>query len=139
MTDDEIDIETKLLELEQARELAAEYKDKAEAIRDELLPLMEQAGPRYFINSDGVKLYGVYSETEEMLVDLDLLEAQAPEVYQDVVETERKVDKSRLKAAVATGRLPRELARKVIRYKPKSKTIRFGNPNDAASGSPSER
>lgn len=119
------DTESKLARLRQV----TKEKDALEAervkLRDELAPALE--GPRYFIDAEGVKRFGYVLQTEEEIIDLDKLSGYVSEETVDAV-SKRVPDREAFRKAVARGDIPVETAAKVVRYKPKAASVRFGTP-----------
>lgn len=121
------DTEAKLAQLYELKNTRDSTKEQYEKLRDELLESGALDSSRYFLDSDGNKLYGYRVAPEPIEINVSLLESYVPtEVINEV--TERKVVAAKFKKAVETGRIPTEVFVKVAQKKPQKAHIRFGDP-----------
>lgn len=130
------DMDTKLQQLKEARQVEKDAKRTSEKIRDEILDEIHELGQYYFIDADGTKRRAFYSESDSTVVDLDELEACLEEdlisrtVYEEVAP--RKADLGALQTAAASGRIPQAVLARTTTIVPggRSKTVKFGDPTD---------
>lgn len=118
------DTEDKLDELHRVTALEAHYKQRREALRDEITPELEE-GPRIFVDAESGAKYFAYNQVaEDTEVDVELLRQLVDEeVFAEVVSD--KVDLKRFRTAVAAGRISGDVLVKVTRFKPKKAFVRF--------------
>lgn len=127
------DVADKLEELRLSRERQREEERLQKELKEDLVPVVEDMGEFWFIDSEGNKRYAYYSDSELKHVDIEELEEAVdaglldPGVLDEVAP--RKVDLDALDNAVRAGRIPRPVAKKAVSLVRGRKTIRYSDPH----------
>lgn len=129
------DTEDQLVELFEIvisrREDPAE-KRRYEGKRDEMVQVLAEHGPRYFIDAEGNKRYAYVVAPESVEVDLDELEAAHAEgkisdqTLEDVAP--RKIDKEEFRKAVSRGDIDPATFVRVATIVQKTRHVGFSDP-----------
>lgn len=130
-----LDLEVELLKLHErvlARREDPEKKRAYEEARDKLLKLLQDEGPRYFIDSEGHKRYAYPVKPEQVEVDMDeLLVAYAKgeissATYDRVAP--RRIDRDALRRAVSVGDIAPAVFARIATLVPKTGHVGFSDP-----------
>lgn len=124
-------------------DLEARYERERESLAEQL----KAEGPRYFLDSDGVKRYAYRVQPESLEVDVDEFVAahergEMPEVDLDKVMP-RSPNREALRRAIASrskvhlrpdgrkdGKIPAAIVAKTMRYVPGTAQVRFASEED---------
>lgn len=121
------DLEQKLQRFYELRDTSTKAKAEYEALRDELAPILLEEGTRY-VMVNGEKYYAYAQPAEQLVVAEEVLEQEVDtEVWEAVTETH--VVNAKFLHAVETGRIPKHVAQKVMRFKPRATSVKFGDPD----------
>lgn len=127
--DDEL--EAMLLELNDLQRVRKESDEYYESLRDQITARLEE--PKAFIDSSGNRMVARRITSESVIVDLPQLRKLVSDRVYDSV-TERKINSTALKNAVAAGRISAQTYVKVAKLVPRAASVRFfaeADPGDA--------
>lgn len=124
------DLEDKVVRLVHLKQEQERLKQEYEDLRDELVPDLNEA--QFFIDPvTGEKKVAYRVAPENTVVDAELLASYVPQDVLDEV-TVRKVVTDKFWQANKAGRIPDEVAARVVTLRPATPHVRFGDPTDLA-------
>lgn len=127
---DEYDLQGAVERLAEIKKQQDELEMEYALLRDEIVPLLEQA--QFFIDPEtGEKKVAYRVAPERTVVDADLLASYVPEDVLNEV-TVRKIKTDAFWQANKAGRIPDEVAARVVKLVPQTPHVRFGDPTDLA-------
>lgn len=126
----------RLEDLAAARRPDPDREREYEALRDSVTKRLVESGPRYYLDSNGVKRFAYAVQPEEVECDVEEiveLHGQGKLPLLDVEKVfPRKVDKEQLRRALSKKQLPRDVVVKHIRLKKRTGHTRWADPRDDA-------
>ncbi len=125
------DTEDKLARMRRIKKtLIPELETEYEALRDQLVESMD--GPRHFIDDREGKLIGFVVRPDKTVLHEEVLDELDPKVVEEIAP--RKIDRKRLTAAVARGRLSNSQVARIMSIIPGGGTphVRFIETGDKA-------
>jgi hypothetical protein len=119
--------------LQEARKQAAFYKTEAERLKTQILADgFAQEGSVVFLDADGHKRSAYYGTSERIQPDLTALAAEMGQEFVDPL-LQTSVNTEALRAALDKGLIPPDVAARTLKMETYGATVRFNDPDDAAS------